>query len=61
MRIYKRPSIAELQLKGQKKKAAQAAKAMAKSKAKAKTKFKGKQKEGKCLISEFFIFVFEAY
>jgi hypothetical protein len=40
-RIYNRPSIAELQPKGQKKKAAQVAKVVAKAKA-AKTKAKGK-------------------
>ncbi|KAH8797515.1 hypothetical protein F5882DRAFT_16775 [Hyaloscypha sp. PMI_1271] len=48
MRIYNRPSIAELRPKGQKKKAAQVAKAVAKAKA-AKTKAKGKWKQGEQL------------
>jgi len=48
MRIYNRPSIAELRPKGQKKKAAQVAKAVAKAKS-AKTKAKGKWKQGEQL------------
>jgi len=54
MRIYNRPSIAELQPKGQKKKAAQVAKAVAKAKA-AKTKAKGKWKQGEQLEGKLII------
>jgi hypothetical protein len=50
-RIYNRPSIAELQPKGQKKKVAAAAKAKAIAKTKAKGKWKeGEQPAGKYLI-----------